>query len=212
MRTVTTLSTLFVLSTLATGCARGLDAYELDPTDPDAGFVADAPADDTDTVDTEDDTVDPIDTADTVDTETPEDTAADAFVGAAPDFDLPADPLFFHRFTPYGTADRTFTVTDDVSDPTGDREDWIGFRTLAGEQEITTVRVTLTCVGDATDLRVEVWDDGPVSPVRTTTMVRCGDDRKPLSLQTNHDYLLRVFFPYPDGSEVYVAYDLTATN
>ena len=133
-----------------------------------------------------------------------EDTAEPVTI-AEPDFDIASDPLYEHNFRPY-PQDRVFTATNDVSDPTGDREDWIAFNTLASQNTTTRVTFTLDCAGDA---EAQIIDEDDFSNVGVP--LTCGNTRDH-QLLVNHDYLLRISAGSFDGSDVYVPYTITIEN
>ncbi len=203
--------TLITLPILLAACAVDPYVAALPDTVQDP-VVADIPADETDQVvqdelpPTEADTLDADDILEEDDLTGDTDTEP---LLAEADLDTFADPLDDYRFTPY--AARAVDFTDDVSFPAGDPEDWFGFRTIASENHVTRVTLTLLCLGtDTTGLVAKIWEDGN-SPVPTNHQLNCAQGTRDFSLDSNGDYLVQVSFPH-GSEEVYVAYDLTVEN
>jgi len=163
---------------------------------PQDDFVADAPSDDTALEDTalEDTAIE-----DTAIEDDPIVDTGDEPLEAAEDNDSFDDPLFEETFLGSGAA-REFTAEDDISAPFGDREDWIAFTTPALENEEVNISLDLVCDGSP-GAYAQVWDDeGSPAPLSVSYRVSC-EDSEVLRLETNHDYLVRVYYPSPSDAD-----------
>jgi hypothetical protein len=139
-----------------------------------------------------------------------EDEIVDSSEEADADFDTFDAPFFFFNFRSSGGLD-TFTVSEDVSAPFGDPHDWIAFTTPAPQNNSVRMTLSLDCEG-GDDLRAILWDDesGPSPLVGGGYSVSCGQQDN-IYLDTNHDYLVRVFTPYTADVQVLTTWSLTVS-
>ena len=122
------------------------------------------------------------------------------------DGDSIQNPALFVNFRP--TGDRVLVYSNDISQPEGDIEDWVAFNTIASQSPNTRIWITVECDGynqDSEDrVRVTLWDG---FEELLSMRASCGDVRRQLTVEPNHDYKARIHFQA--GGPYYVQYTLT---
>lgn len=122
------------------------------------------------------------------------------------DGDSIQNPALFVNFRP--TGDRVLIYNNDISQPEGDIEDWVAFNTIASQSPNTRIWITVECNGydQASEdrLRVTLWDG---FEELLSMRASCGDVRRQLTVEPNHDYTARIHFQA--GGPYYVQYNLT---
>jgi uncharacterized protein YraI len=122
------------------------------------------------------------------------------------DGDSIQNPALFVNFRP--TGDRVLVYSNDISQPEGDIEDWVAFNTIASQSPNTRIWITVECNGydQASEdrLRVTLWDG---FEELLSMRASCGDVRRQLTVEPNHDYKARIHFQA--GGPYYVQYTLT---
>lgn len=128
------------------------------------------------------------------------------------DGDTIQNPAIDVFLSPTGTKE--FDYTDQVSDPAGDVEDWVGFESTFGSTTTTqSIWVTLDCsflpsqIG-STNASATVWEDG----VRNFNQrAFCNDGEQRLTVKTNAEKRIGVEFSVgaPDDEQILLNYTLT---
>ncbi len=122
------------------------------------------------------------------------------------DNDTAAKPAVSVSFSASGT--RQFTYSDQVSAPTGDSEDWVGFTPFTSNGTDARLVFSLTCSGNGR-LTVEMWQGGSV--LSGWGSLACGDLEKLITLPAGQLYELHLFPASGEGLQL-VNYVLTVQN
>ncbi len=94
----------------------------------------------------------------------------------------------------------TFMYSSDLSGPTGDASDWLGFTPYG-----RSLGIRLECQPDQ-PLKVQLTSEG--SPIEGITLPTCGSSAR-INVEPGRTYLLEISFAAAQAGQVYVHYTLT---
>jgi uncharacterized protein YraI len=123
------------------------------------------------------------------------------------DGDSAGNPLASGIFSPLGI--RTFSITNELSAPVGDPEDWIAFRPYSARTGApTTLTISLVCEGNAS-IHVQLWQAG--HQLDGWGDLSCGDLNHPILLSAGSDYIFQLNI-LPGSGFLFERYTITLRN